>query len=155
MSDTEQTSRLGVNLLEQRILEAGHIFREQPISDHGIDAQIEIKDGKKATGRLIAAQIRAGASYFSKEDENGFWHNVSDRHRDLWINHSLQVIVVLCDLERRCCYYEVVTEETYVETGKSWKILVPKNKTITASSTHELVSLVSGPINLVAAISAA
>ena len=46
MPDTEQTNRLGMNLAEGRVLDAGHIFREQPISDFGIDAQIEIKDGK-------------------------------------------------------------------------------------------------------------
>lgn len=143
MSDTEQTNRLGVNLLEQRVLEAGHIFREQSISDSGIDVQIEVKDSTKATGRLIAAQIKAGPSYFSNEDENGFWHYVSDRHRDLWINHSLPVILVLCDIEKRACYYEIATEETCVRTAKSWKILVPKNKTISTDSSLDLSSIAS------------
>lgn len=143
MSDIDQTNRLGVNILCQRVLEAGHIFREQPISDSGIDAQIEVKDGTKATGRLIAAQIKAGPSYFSKEDENGFWHYVSDRHRDLWINHSLPVILVLCDVDRRRCYYEIVTDETCVRTANGWKLLVSRNKIITTESSPDLTSLAS------------
>ncbi|MPQ95662.1 DUF4365 domain-containing protein [Thioclava sp. JE_KL1] len=143
MSDTEQTNRLGVNILDQRVLEAGHIFREQSISDSGIDAQIEVKDRTKATGRLIAAQIKAGPSYFSKEDENGFWHYVSDRHRDLWINHSLPVILVLCDIDKRACYYEIATEETCVRTANGWKILVSKNKTIGTDSSLDLASIAS------------
>jgi len=143
MSDTEQTNRLGVNLLGQRVLEAGHVFREQSISDFGIDAQIEVRDGTKATGRLIAAQIKAGPSYFSKQDENGFWHYVSDRHRDLWINHSLPVILVLCDVDERVCYYEIVSDETCVRTANGWKILVSKNKKITTDSSLDLASIAS------------
>lgn len=143
MSDTEQTNRLGVNITEQRVLEAGHVFREQPVSDFGIDAHIEIKDGATATGRLIAAQIKTGPSYFSEEEESGFWHYVSERHRDLWINHSLPVILVLCDVDRRDCFYEIVSNETCVRAGGSWKILVPKNKTITAHGSNDLVSLAS------------
>lgn len=143
MSDTEQTNRLGVNILDQRVLEAGHIFREQAISDTGIDAQIEIKDGTKATGRLIAAQIKAGPSYFSKEDENGFWHYVSDRHKDLWINHSLPVILVFCDVDERDCYYESVSDETCVRTANGWKILVSKDKALAKDSSLDLISIAS------------
>lgn len=143
MPDTEQTNRLGVNIMEQRVLESGHILREQPISDSGIDLQIEIKDGTNATGRLIAAQIKSGASYFSKEDESGFWHYFSDRHKNLWINHSLPVILVLCDLSDRCCYYEIVNDETCVRAGNGWKILIPKKKTITAANSCELTSIAS------------
>ena len=54
--------------------EAGLIFREQPTSDFGIDAQFEVKEGSTATGRLIAAQIKAGRSQFANETEGGFWH---------------------------------------------------------------------------------
>lgn len=143
MSDNEQTNRHGVNIMEQRVLEAGHVFREQSTSDSGIDAHIEIKDGATATGRLIAAQIKAGPSYFSKEDESGFWHYVSDRHRDLWINHSLPVVLVLCDLDRRDSYYEIISKETCFRAGEGWKIRVPKNKTITAASSLDLVSIAS------------
>lgn len=143
MSDTEQTNRLGVTIMGQRVLEAGHVFREQQTSDFGIDAHIEIKDGATATGRLIAAQIKAGPSYFSNQDETGFWHYVSDRHRDLWINHSLPVILVLCDVDKRNCYYEIVSDETCIRAGNGWKILVPKNKTITAASSPDLVSIAS------------
>lgn len=143
MSDNNQTDCLGVNLLGQRVLEAGHIFREQSVSDYGIDAQIEIKDGAKATGRLIAVQIKSGRSFFSNEGQNGFLHYVSNRHRDLWINHSLPVILVLCDLDERDCYYEIVSDETCVRTDKRWKIQVPKKKTITTASSLDLVSIAS------------
>lgn len=143
MRDTDLTDRRGVSLTADRVLEAGHIFREQHESDQGIDAQVEIKEGLSATGRLIAVQIKSGASYFSKEVETGFWHSVSDRHRELWVNHSLPVIVVLCNLETRECFYELVTNETCIRAGKSWKLLVPKDKILTSESASDLVSLAS------------
>ena len=114
MQDSNQTDRQGINLTEQRILDLGLIFREQPISDFGIDAQFELKVAGKATGRLIAAQVKPGSSQFDKETEGGFWHYLSDLHRDLWINHSLPVVIVHCDLEARTCYYELVTPETCI-----------------------------------------
>ena len=141
MPDTDQTNRLGVNLTEERVLEAGHIFRNQDISDYGVDAQFEIKDGTCATGRLIAAQIKSGPSYFSNEVETGFWHYVSNRHRDLWVNHSLPVVLVLCNVATKDCFYEIVTDETCIRAGESWKILVRKDKKLTLESAADLASL--------------
>ena len=143
MQDTDQTGRQGINLTEQRVLEAGLIFREQPTSDFGIDAQFEVKEAGKATGRLIAAQVKAGPSQFNKETENGFWHYLSGQHRDLWINHSLPVVIVLCDLEARISYYELVTPETCIRAGQQWKILVPKEKIIDASMLQNFVEIAS------------
>ena len=143
MQDSNQTDRQGINLTEQRVLDLGLIFREQPISDFGIDAQFELKVAGKSTGRLIAAQVKAGTSQFDKETEDGFWHYLSDRHRDLWINHSLPVVIVLCDLETRNCYYELVTPETCIRAGQQWKILVPKEKTLNASNLQNLVDIAS------------
>ena len=58
--------RVGVATAEKIINQLGLIFREQPIDDYGIDAQIEtVKDGY-ATGKLIAVQIKSGDSYIKK-----------------------------------------------------------------------------------------
>ena len=145
MSDNNQTDRRGINLTDRRILEAGLIFREQSISDNGIDAQIEIKIDEKATGRLIAVQIKTGPTWFKEEDKNktGFWHRFCDRHKRLWVEHSLPVIIVLCDIESDTCYYELVTEKNCINTGKKWKIFIPKNKTLTASSRDDLIGISS------------
>lgn len=143
MTDTEQTNRLGVNLTERRAIEAGMIFREQPTSDFGIDAQFELKESSTATGRLIAAQIKAGESQFTNEVEMGFWHYISKKHKNLWCNHSLPVVIVLCDLNSNVCYYEVVTHETCQSTDKKWKILVPKDKVLDVSSLPDLIAIAS------------
>jgi hypothetical protein len=67
---TERTSRLAVKAVEELCLRSDWFFREQPITDQGIDAHIEkfeLVEGKKGddevgTGRLIAMQIKGGAS---------------------------------------------------------------------------------------------
>ena len=143
MTDNDQTSRLGVSITQQRVLESGHIFREQPQPDFGIDAQFEIKDGAIATGRLIAVQIKAGSSYFADGTATEFWHYVSDRHRELWTNHSLPVVLVLCDVESQVCFFSIVDQETCIRAGSRWKVIVPKRNTLTSESSHELVSLAS------------
>ena len=61
---SDSTQRLGIAFCDYAITEMGFIFREQPIRDYGIDAQIEIYDNDYATGNLIAAQIKTGLSYF-------------------------------------------------------------------------------------------
>ena len=124
----------------------GLIFREQPISDFGIDAQFEIKDTGNATGRLIAAQIKTGPSYFKEEKEEpegGFWYRPTDTHGKLWIGHSLPVVIVLCDLSTETCYYELVTRETCVPTRQNCKILVPKVQVINASNRQALIDIAS------------
>ena len=145
MSDNDQTDRRGVNLTNRRILDADMIFREQSNSDYGIDAQIELKIDERATGRLIAVQIKTGPTWFKKEDKNktGFWYRFSDQHKNLWVKHSLPVIIVLCDLKSETCYYEMVTKENCISTGKEWKILIPKNKTLTTSSRDDLIEIAS------------
>lgn len=143
MTDTEQTNRLGVNLTEGHALAAGLIFREQAVSDFGIDAQFELKDEAAATGRLIAVQIKAGASQFINSTETGFWYYISAKHKKLWLEHSLPVLIVLCDLDSNTCYYEVVTNETCQSTGNGWKILVPKGKVLGVSSLPDLVAIAS------------
>ena len=49
----------------------GWIFRSQP-SDYGIDAEIELVADDEATGRLIAAQIKSGASYLRRKTTDGY-----------------------------------------------------------------------------------
>lgn len=62
--DNEQTQRAGVNFVGYRVENfLGWIFREQPTSDYGVDAHVEIRDGDVATGRLVGARIKTGESY--------------------------------------------------------------------------------------------
>lgn len=143
MIDTDQRNRLAVALVDAAATRLGIIFREQPTSDFGIDAQFELKTDGEATGRLIAAQIKGGPSYFKYESNDGFWLPVSSRHKNMWLSHSLPVVIILCDTDDSFIYWELVTEEGCISTGKEWKILIPKSKTLTVEWLNHIKSIFS------------
>lgn len=100
----------------------GMIFREQPVDDYGIDAQIEIVENKCATGKLIAVQIKSGNSYFKELTPNSIIYRGKRKHYDYWLNHSLPVIIVLYDPEKDKCYWNIVNKETAILSEQNWKI---------------------------------
>lgn len=60
------TEQIGVTAVGHIVFkELKWIFREQPICDMGIDAQIELVD-ERPTGKLIGVQIKAGPSHCCK-----------------------------------------------------------------------------------------
>ena len=130
MMDTDQTGRMGVSKCQYLFIKNNFIFREQPISDYGIDALIETKDEASPTGKLIAIQIKSGDSYFSETDADNIIFRVDEKHRNYWINHSLPVIVVLYSPSRDECIWQVVNQQTLKLCKKQWKIYIPKNQTI-------------------------
>ena len=53
ISKNNKTDRIGVQIVGKQFESAGYIFREQAISDYGIDAQVELVDEDTVTGKLI------------------------------------------------------------------------------------------------------
>jgi hypothetical protein len=133
------TERLGIYATGFLVNEKfGWIFREQPIEDWGIDAQIEVVDGGKPTGRLIAAQIKSGESWFNEELEDGFVYRGVQRHLEYWRCHSLPVVLILYNPKSRIAYWQVVHDEDVECTGSGWKILVPKCRQLEKATAGEL-----------------
>ena len=50
ISNSSRIERIGVQKVGEQFERAGYIFREQPVSDYGIDAQIELTEKGHATG---------------------------------------------------------------------------------------------------------
>jgi tetratricopeptide (TPR) repeat protein len=148
---TERTSRLAVKAVEEASLRADWFFREQPITDQGIDAHIEkfeLVKGKRGdhevgTGRLIALQIKGGQSYFSRPSANGWWFSFKARKAKLWLGHALPVLVVLVDLDSGELYWQRVSAATVIKTGKNYKIEVPRSQTV-ATASAEWLEIASG-----------
>jgi hypothetical protein len=117
---SEATAQAGVHAVGLIVNEKLHwIFREQPVSDYGIDAHIEVvePDGS-LKGRLLGVQIKSGPSFFSESHPYGWIYRGEKRHLDYWLRHVLPVIVVLYDLESGETYWQAVTPETVSDTGK-------------------------------------
>lgn len=136
------TERVGVQLTGTAFERAGFAFRLQSI-DFGIDALAERIHDDAASGQLLAMQIKSGPSYFSEEDGDAFVFRFGDRHRTYWLEHSLPVVICLCDVDTGKVYWESVVPETIQSTGKNNKILVPKRQTVDPAHADGLAALVS------------
>lgn len=92
----DPTEQLGVNEVQRIVAkQIRWIWREQFGADFGIDGQIEIVGhDKKPTGRLIAVQVKSGASYFKGRSATAPFY-VGDDHLKYWDQHALPVILVL------------------------------------------------------------
>lgn len=81
---TSITERIGVMRVATILTEMGLIFRETSNSDTGIDGYIEeVNNNQEATGRLLATQIKSGASYLQEHDEN-FVFYANGSHIKYW-----------------------------------------------------------------------
>lgn len=138
------TERLGVNAVEQITLrELGWIFREQPVVDMGIDAQIELVDHGQPTGKLLAVQIKTGLSHF--HETNGHYVYYGDlTHLDYWTGHSLPVIFVAYFLESDTTLWASVDEDSVERTSSGWKIAIPKSQVFGDRTSESLSVLFEG-----------
>ena len=122
---TAQTEKLGVNAIERIFLEFGWIFRRQTEDDYGIDAIVEVVEDGLPTGRLIALQIKSGASYFKKRGENYAYYGET-KHLEYWANHSLPVFVILHDpVQRLTLFQRIVPSLCKAGAGARWSIEIP------------------------------
>lgn len=121
-----RTARTGVYAVGGIVeYELGWIFREQPIEDYGIDAQIEVCLEGKPTGRLLAIQIKSGESWFSRKNEEGFIYKGSRRHLDYWTQHSLPVILILYNPKLEQAWWVPIESERIHLYDDNWEIFVP------------------------------
>lgn len=117
----------GVRITENIVCdELGWIFRRQETNDLGIDAQIEIVDeNRRSKGRIIALQIKCGESFFIEKSEDGYIFRGEKKHFFYWTNHSLPVILIICNPKSKDCYWVEVKRANSTLLENSWRIIVP------------------------------
>ncbi|CAK2505908.1 DUF4365 domain-containing protein [Vibrio crassostreae] len=145
--ESEEVGDIGVDLVSLQVKRSlSWIFREQPKNDLGIDGHIEIvNDQREGTGRLLAAQIKAGNSFFKHETEIGFTFYGKNKHLQYWLLHSLPVILILCDVESDTCYWVEISRTSVEHTDKGWKVVVPKHQVLDIESKQQLIDIAGMP----------
>lgn len=103
---------------------------------------MEIVEEQRPTGKLIALQIKSGASFFKEESAESYVFRTDDKHAAYWVGHSMPVVLVLYNPETKTAHWRQVTREHVDSTGKAWKIEVPKDDML-ADSTQTLRALES------------
>ena len=135
--------RIGIQAVGEQFEKAGYIFREQPISDYGIDAHIEVVEKEIVTGKLIALQIKTGTSWFQEFTPQGYVFRGDNEHLEYWIEHSLPVLIILHNPETHISYWQAIKTENVIPTGKGWKIIVPEIQRINPGMDVDLKRLVN------------
>jgi len=135
------TERIGINAVEQIVLkELRWIFREQPIVDMGIDAQIETVSNGHPSGKLFALQIKTGASHF-RDVGDCFVYYGTKVHIDYWSGHSLPVLLVAHFPDVNQTYWVHASPPHLSPTDSAWKISIPKNNRLCEASIPNLLDI--------------
>ena len=140
--DSEDKGNIGVCKAKLATIELlGFKFREQPLSDYGIDAHIEVRHGKEyPTGKLIAAQIKTDKSDCF-ETKNHYNFNSDYKHLNYWLNHSLPVIIVHYDSKNDILNWVHLIEDKIIKNEHSWSIKIPKNNIFNESCKDKLAKI--------------
>ena len=142
-SDTEKLGSKGIRLVNNTVEdELGWVFREQATHDLGIDAHIEVvSDKNRATGQIIAAQIKCGTSFFKESSTTGYVFRPKPKHVNYWTGHSLPVIVIICHPVSGECWWIEVTSKNIKSTGKGRRIIVPFGQRFDETHKHVLAQI--------------
>jgi hypothetical protein len=128
------TERVGVNAVEAIFLnELNWAFREQTVSDYGIDAQVEVMEEGKPTGKLIALQIKSGEAYLKKRGDNFVFYGEL-RHLEYWTKFSLPVFLILHNPKTGETFWQKIERHLVTETDKGWSIEIPPENILNAKA---------------------
>jgi len=143
VSESYHTERLGVYAVGSIVHDQFRwIFRPQE-GDYGIDAFIEVVCDDVPTGKIIAAQIKSGPSYFNHEDADGIIFRGSLKHLDYWLNHDLPVVVILYDHASASAFWQRVTPPHVTRTPEGWKMSIPRQQRFDATQATQLGEIAS------------
>jgi hypothetical protein len=120
--------------------EFGWIFREQPISDVGIDGHIELVTRGKAQGKLIAVQVKTGNSYLRNTKEGQVFYG-DNKHLDYWLNHSLPVLLVVYTPRHKALQWVEIRPNNIDRNSKGWKVVIPEDNTFDRNSVDKLLKI--------------
>lgn len=149
------TERTGVYHCGEIAERNNWMFREQPVSDVGIDAHMEFIESSGKPKQLLALQIKSGSSWFKeRKDEYIIFRDINDRQYNYWTTNSLPCIVVLYNPDDNMCIWQKLTdktiERTYGGTGKGFFVKVPLAQVfLNDLSNRKLLSFTNLPEHIV------
>jgi len=110
--------------------------------DYGIDAYLDIvTDEGFVTGQTIAVQVKSGKSYFKNKTSNGFTFYGEMKHLNYYINSQVPIVIIICDIKKRVCYWQHFKKDRIENTINSWKMNIPKNNKFSISNKNKLLAL--------------
>jgi len=141
MNNPPQMERVGVSRVQEFFSRRGWLFREQLVSDFGVDAQVEIVQQGQPIGKLVAIQIKSGESFFKETTPEGIVFRFSERHKKYWLNFSIPVVVIFYNPISDTMFWQVISKETVMEAGARYKVIIPSRNVLNEHSLNTFVSL--------------
>jgi hypothetical protein len=137
-----QQERKGVSRFASAIADLGLIWRETSNSDVGIDGQVEFVDTDgRATGIIVAVQIKSGESFIKGTDEAIVYYP-SSKHANYWREFPVPVLLVIHDpATRTICWTDARQQLRSAPTGDV-PIRVPRSQTIDKARPEEFFATV-------------
>jgi hypothetical protein len=84
-----------------------------------------VTDDNSVTGQSIALQIKTGKSFFKSKSNNGFTFYGEVKHLNYYMNSQLPILIVICDIEKRKCFWVHFDGNKIERTPSGWKINIP------------------------------
>lgn len=137
----KNTERLGIIETDKIVTaEMKWIFREQPITDVGIDAIIEKVEDGNPLGKFIALQIKSGLGNFYKAPKH-LTYTVSRVHYYYWLSVNIPVILVAHIPDWEKTYWVEINESKFRKARRKWKLDIPFKQEFNANSEARLEKL--------------
>jgi hypothetical protein len=142
---TSFSERAGVTALAEYANNYGIIWRETPNQDFGIDGQLEfVNTDGRVPGIVLAAQVKAGTSYFSHAYGLGWRHPIEPKHRGYWETFPIPVILFLHNPETCETYWIDVRQALRSGTAEK-SVIVPKQQRLTTTGAAQLFETAGVP----------
>lgn len=137
-SESYLQERIGIAAVAQALAKLGVIWRETDTGDVGIDGQIEyVDDEGRATGHIVAAQVKSGASYFRDGGDSWLFYP-AEKHKFYWERFPVPVVLFLHDPDLDVVYWVDVRQHLRSAERSSTSIQVPKAQVLHKVAKHSL-----------------
>ncbi|MGE5156405.1 MAG: DUF4365 domain-containing protein [Betaproteobacteria bacterium] len=143
---SNSTGDIGVALVQEAFARLDWAFRPQPKDDVGIDAEAELRERGRLTGRVLAVQIKCGRSFFRTRRDGGWVFREDLTHLRYWLGHLMPVIVVLVDDDSREIYWGQVKPEAVGFTADRWHMIIRSDQKLDSSSAAALADLANAAV---------
>ena len=109
------------------------IFREQREGTTGINAHIELSDGR-------ISGIRLYVSTECEKTARGYICSGETEQAAFWIQHSLPMIFMVYEQERNRILYELMTTENIEIAGSRYEVLIPYDNEYASEAYEQLMN---------------
>lgn len=142
--ETSSIAHRAIAAIAAEFIKIGWVFNEQATYDLGIDAVAEESVDGILTGRLIAFVVKAGLSYFSKPNGDGWLYRGRNDELSYWLSHSLPVVLLIHDPDTRLTYWQHFTPDVITYERQGWKVRIPAEHVLGPHARQPLSAIAGG-----------